>query len=78
MTVNGETNVVFRDGSRREPGQQGILDDLGSKRGEVDLSCYRGQAVRLRFANWNQEYDPWDGFDFYNTWTHLDDVVLLR
>lgn len=76
VTVNGESSVVFRDGSRRSPGQQGILDDLGWKQGEVDLSRYRGQSVTLRFANWNQEYEPLDGFDLYNTWTYLDEVEV--
>jgi len=53
VTINGTTNVVFRDGPDRPPANQGTLYNSGWKLGAVDLSRWRGQEVILRFAVWN-------------------------
>lgn len=67
-------DLVFRDGNE-EPDSQGVRHDLGWRPGEVDLTPYRGEVVRLRFANWNRTYEA-GGMDFYNTWTYLDQVEV--
>jgi hypothetical protein len=72
----GET-LVFRDdrGQVRPPGSQGGRHDTGWQQAEVDLSRWRGQAVVVRFAAWNREYDG-NGVDYYNTWAYLDQVEV--
>ncbi len=60
---------VLRDGNF-DRSRVGTLVDTGWKKAFVDLRPYAGQAIHVRFANWNRS-DP-----FYNTWTYLDDVRI--
>lgn len=46
-------------------------NDLGWQYATIDLSSFSGQQVTIRFANWNRP-DMW-----YNSWTFLDDVVVM-
>ena len=72
LEINDE--FVFWDGNP-EPGTSQQRHDLDWRRGEVDLSAWRGQAVTVRFANWNG-YSRGPGAELYNTWTYLDEVCL--
>jgi hypothetical protein len=77
LDVSIDQALVFRDdrGEARPPGSQGERYDTGWRWGEVELSPWRGQAVVVRFAAWNREYDG-NGLDYYNTWAYLDQVVV--
>lgn len=72
-------NVVFRDGYYGE-WTTPSLRDLGWRQKSIDLTPYKGQAVRVRFSNWNDEtvFERFgnNGEGAYNTWTYLDDVVV--
>jgi hypothetical protein len=74
VNINNGDEPVFWDGNR-EPGTSQRRHDLGWRRGEVDLSPWRGQTVTLRFANWNG-YSREPGAELYNTWTYLDVVQV--
>ena len=72
LEINDE--LAFWDGNR-EPGTSQRRHDLGWRRGEVDLSPWRGQTITVHFANWNG-YSREPGAELYNTWTYLDEVQL--
>ena len=64
---------VLRDGFNGT-WEDGVLQDLGWRNFTFDLSAYRGQTVRIRFANFNTggpTNDP-----TYNTYTYLDDIAV--
>ena len=48
------------------------LRDLEWRPKIIDLSSYAGMFITIRFENWNR-LDNW-----YNTWTYVDDVEVLR
>jgi len=53
------------------------LQDLGWRQGMVDLTPWRGQAVSVRFAVWNDEFNYGrQSKGSYNTWVYVDDVVV--
>jgi hypothetical protein len=72
LEINGE--MVFWDGNK-VPGTSQQRHDLSWRRGEVNLSPWRGQTVMARFANWNG-YSQGPGAGLYNTWTYLDEVQV--
>jgi hypothetical protein len=64
---------LLRDGFTGE-WQPDTLHDLGWRQGSFDLSAYRGQTIRVRFANFNtggSTNDPG-----LNTYTYVDDVMV--
>ncbi|MCP4542053.1 MAG: fibronectin type III domain-containing protein [Chloroflexi bacterium] len=66
---------LLRDGYTG-PWESNILRDLGWRNFTFDLSAYRGQTIRIRFANFNTggpTNDP-----TYNTYTYLDDIAIER
>jgi len=71
VRINGD--LVFRDA--RRTGEFGcaprVQADFGWRNGQVDLSAYRGQRIRIRFEDRNQPDR------FYNTWTFVDDVQFM-
>jgi uncharacterized repeat protein (TIGR01451 family) len=71
VRINGI--LVFRDANTSDSyGCNVPTKDLGWKIREVDLTAYRGQSITIRFENWSRA-DGW-----YNTWTYVDDVRILR
>ena len=58
--------------------QEGILQDLGWRNFTFDLGVYRGQTVRVRFANLNAgggcTNEPTDLH--FNTYTYLGDITI--
>lgn len=71
VRINGA--LLFRDARRTGPFgcDPQVPTDLGWRNGQVDLSAYRGQQIRIRFENRNQPDR------FYNTWTFVDDVQFM-
>jgi uncharacterized repeat protein (TIGR01451 family) len=69
----GNTVRILRDGFTGE-WQPDTLRDLGWRHHSFDLSAYKGQTVRIRFANFNTggvTNDP-----RFNTYTYLDDITV--
>lgn len=56
--------------------QEGVLRDLGWRDFTFDLAAYRGQTIRVHFANLNTG-GPTDDPSF-NTYTYLDDIAVKR
>lgn len=57
------------------------VQDLGWQNATLDLSRWRGQTVRLRFALWNDEFNyrpgaPQQPPGAYNTWGYVDEVAV--
>jgi hypothetical protein len=75
--VNG--SFAFRDGN--DSGIFGCDNDPQSDGWEyydVDVTDLTGTNITLRLENWNWSYDPTSpGYDWFNTWTYVDDIQLL-
>jgi len=55
------------------------LQDLGWRLGTVDLTTWRGQTIRVRFALWNDEFNyGQQSKGSYNTWGYVDDVEVSQ
>lgn len=72
-TSGNRLENLLRDGFTGE-WQPNTLQDLGWRQRVFDLSAYKGQTIRIRFANFNTggaTQDPG-----LNTYTYLDDIAV--
>jgi subtilisin family serine protease len=77
LVVSINDKPVFRLGYEGAWSGPPPLQDLGWRLGTVDLTTWRGQAVRVRFALWNDEFNyGQQSKGSYNTWGYVDDVVV--
>jgi hypothetical protein len=74
-TSGNRLESLLRDGFTGE-WQPNTLQDLGWRQRIFDLSAYKGQTIRIRFANFNTSGAPKDPDPGLNTYTYLDDIAV--